>query len=295
LLDYELSETTDYLQGTDITVELLDEWQNKDQLEKHIRQIVKYSNLAAQVFFNGELLEQATPGLPELSDDISDIRKCEYQYLIVRFKGLFMFSQYAPANQGYYFDCKLNARDSLSQNRESWRDKCEGQTAFQKFYQTLTQNTTSGISCQVASKRAEKQWNGNKFVDGIYFKGDAPLKLSKRQKSLCALALVISEMAGQEIGLQDFGFFNDNSGRGYWDGCRIYLNSNYFDGDDYELGAIGTIIHELSHRAGHDHSESFILHFQEAIFAIFLKNYSGINPIRAKVRQMEKQIFPKST
>lgn len=281
--------------GTKITIKFARDWPEYEALEAvlrhHLISILSYSNLPTQVTWNGEAIDQAAPSPVELDTETAAIRKMSDKNanrIIVRFNGLYMFHQYS--NHAYYYDCKGHSRDALTQNRESFRSDTIYRKGFQEFVNTLANNSRSGIAAQASY---QKHKDINVFHHGIEYKGThLPKKMSKREKSIYSLCKAAGEMVGFELSPRKFGFYSDHSFRGFYADQKLWINSTkeIFQGEDWELQCIETFFHELSHEEGHEHDESFISDFGQR-WVRFLKEHSGINPLRARMRQIEKETF----
>ncbi len=288
-LDYTL-ESAPYHHGTNITIEFAPGWPDSmDEIEQQLRWVVSVSNIPMQVYFNGELLEQATPAPVGLEDEFAIIREYDKPQILVRFDGLIMFEHDSPSAKGYFYDVKVPGRDCLNQNRQQFRDESPIYTAFWKFKNSLSANVSQGVSAAISYRKVK---DTKKYINGILYLGyELPNHMSKRQKSLVALTLVVARIMKVEIGLQHFGFFLDDQFGGIGNTERIFLNPNHFNGDDWEWQAIKVIKHELTHFKGlGDHDERYVS-MSDDLFLDFIKDFSGINPIRAKMRMEEKSIF----
>jgi len=207
---------------------------------------------------------------------------------IVRFKGLYMFYSSAPNHAGYIYDCKSPSREALTQNRESFRNGTDSYKHFNEFIRTVTNNSISGYSTATKVKKAE-ELGGE--VNGMYYIG-LPPKLMKKHKQFFCLAKVVLNRLKHGLELDDFGICRIPGVKGLCKGRRIYINPDYFDGEDWEFDCITTIIHELTHRNGYmEHDESFICS-NGIDMTTWMKSFTGINPVRAEMRKWEKAYFP---
>lgn len=292
-IDYKLYRQTEFdkcILGTKISIKFSKNWPDYDCLESvlkdELKTIVGMSTLKAKIYWNGELIEQAPDSPIELDEETAIIRKGVKPGIVVRFNGLYMFSQYS--NHSYFYDCKGHSRDALNQNRESFRFGIYKEK-YSSFLNTLANNNQSGISAQADY---QKKKDTQRVIEGITFVSDnLPYKLSKRQKSIYALCQTVCEMMGWVLPKSHFGFYVNPNVRGLGSPSAIFINPEYFMGDDWELDCINTFMHEWCHYKGYSHDESFINYFG-SLWVKFMDKYSGINPLKARTRIIEKREFP---
>lgn len=294
VINYDITEETDIdncLLGTEIEIEFAEFWPGYDNLEnilkEHIQNIISQSSIVPRIYWNGEEIKSLTMPAIELDEPTAIIRKAPNTGIIIRFNGLYMF-KHGSTKHSYFYDCKGHSRDALNQNRESFRAG-DYREAYNSFVNTLANNNQSGISAQADF---QKKKDTQRVIEGItFFSDNLPYKLSKRQKSIYALCQTVCEMMGWTLPKSHFGFYVNPNVRGLGSQSAIFINPEYFLGDDWELGCVETFIHEWCHYKGYSHDESFINYFGR-LWVKFMKQYSGINPLKARARIIEKREFP---
>lgn len=276
--------------GTQITIKFGDWWKGAkttDEWLAIIKFILDNSCIAAKVTFNGVVIPCLPPTEPSLSNDQFEVRECKENYIRVRFNGLYMFRYGYTHKGGYYFDVKPHhkSRDVLTQNREGFRSGTELEAKANNYRNQVTNNSVSGLSAGI---NYHKSLNTIREINGIRFQGTDAV-LTKRRKMIVSLCCAVSrQLFGRDIIIN---FYGDSRVKGLWADGRIWINSDYFEKEEWELELIETFLHEYIHSRGCDHDEDFIIKFGE-VWVRFLKSYKGLNPLKAEMRAIEKFLFP---
>lgn len=293
VINYSLTEKEDmdsWVIGTKIKIKFSEAW-GETNLENHLHFIMKRSSIAAKVYWNGRLVEQAESKAAELETEFATIRKGNGENLVVvRFGGLCMFVQHS--NHSYFYDCKGHSRDALRQNREGFRSG-DHQQAFYRFINTISQNSMSGISAAAHAQKTTEIVQ----INGIAYRGfERGKKMTNREQQIWAFCRAVLEKFDfcykfGSFRMTRFGFYRSPNAKGVCDGSWIWINPDSFQGENWQIPLMETFIHEYVHLIGHmSHDEAFISKFGQ-IFAHVMENYSGINPLMADMRRIKKEMF----
>lgn len=300
-IHYELKEC-EPIKGSIFRLKLDDSWSfNYINPEKIFKDLLSHSFGTVKATFNGENIPFGEKTPIFLSKETAEIREMEGEngMVIVRFNGLYMFSDYLFSNyffsKSYYYDVIGSSRDALTQNREGFKSGTRFYLEYQEFRSTLSNNSQSGVYAEASF---QKNKNSGAIYDGIQYSGDVPTrirtKITKREKMIfCLCFYIAAEYLDYTLVKGDFGFYFDDNIKGLWADSKIWINPNYFSqttDDDWIYDCIMTFFHEYVHKLGHGHNESFIINFQR-IVGDFIKRYTGIAPIKAKMRTYESIFF----
>lgn len=289
-LGYDLTENNPYFSGTEIKIVFPSNWPNEmGGLEKELKDILSFSEIKCEIYFNGVKLEEKSVYSRALDKDLSVIKETEQikGQVIVRFNGLYMFSQYSGCKIGYYWDSKGSSREVLNQNRSSFKDGTEHATEFNKFIRGLSTSVNSGVANEFSHKN-----KSSKIVEGIKCEGyNIPSKLSKRHKSIYSGMIIITETLGYALEWTQMYFYFDDEFGGMGGNGKISVNPNCLDGDNWLWELIRIVIHEMTHAKGDMYHDQDFIRSEELLFMTFMKEFSGINPLMAKIRLKEKEIF----
>jgi hypothetical protein len=277
--------------GCHIGIKFGDYWPEFNVFQT-LKDVLGWSDIKAEVYYNDEKVEVEKLKIVESYDapdaTISKANERLCAGTIVRFNGLYMFYSSAPNHAGYIYNCKSPSREALTQNRESFRNGTDSYKHFNEFIRTVTNNSISGYSTATKVKKAE-ELGGE--VCGMHYIG-LPPKLMKKHKQFFCLAKTVLNRLNQDLEPYNFGICRIDGIMGLCKERRIYINPDYFDGEDWEFDCITTIIHELTHRSGYmEHNESFIS-ANDICMTTWMKSFTGINPVRAEMRKWEKAYFP---
>lgn len=280
--------------GTRIKVELGDWWIDR-YFEKQIRAIVMLSDIDCQIYYNGVKVDVAKiKGTREFNGAKMDVSRCaegiSNGQVFIRFNGLYMFTNSVNNPASFFLDVKGHSREALNQSRESFRYGTPFNNEYNGIIDTLNSNSISGFH---ANKAANETRNKICIHSGIEYRGAFVNRPSKREKMIASLAYAIMvDIFRCGFNFKDsFGFIFDNGLNGLYSDGKMWVNPDKFQGEDWELDCAETIIHEYTHFQGYyQHDESFIKAFGQYM-TTFIKGYSGISPLRAKMRQAEKILF----
>jgi hypothetical protein len=269
-------------------------------IKEKLEYILSNSYGDAIVSFNGETIEFGEKGPIYLSKGTADIRqnKNTSYRIIIRFGGLYMFEDYSTGNS-YFYDVKGSSRDALVQNREGFKSGTQFYNDYYLFRSELTNNSSTGVYAAASfQKQADKP---DLYKEGIQYSGDdipkniaESIRVSKREKMIYSLCFwVAANFCELYLSKDKFGFYFDPGLRGLWANGKIWMNPNFFastENDDWIYDCIVVFIHEYVHYMGHGHDESFIL-AENRLYTKFLKAHTGLAPIKAGMRAMEKALF----
>jgi hypothetical protein len=295
---YSLEKGHEDYRGTEIKIYLGEWWTpTLGEFKNALRKIVHYSDFSLSgrpfsVEFNGEKLVKEAKEQFQFERGLFKIYEGgAVGYNTIRFNGLIMFSYYTGSGKAYIFECAAASKDALSQNREGFNQNHQAYSEYTSLSNELTRNSSSGFTAAASVERTKNdEVTTEKGIVLRGFKGQT--KLSKRQKMIFCLCRAVGEIFEKEgwSPPKMIHFYRDSNLRGLWADGKIWINSDYFEGKDWELETIEVFLHEWMHKRGYDHDERFISNFG-SFWVIFLRNYSGIGPIRARMRQIEKEFF----
>lgn len=293
------------VKGSQFKLKLSENWPGLEYLPPldALKKIARLSYGDFKATFNGEEIPFGDKSPVVLTLKTAEIREKNenLSLVIVRFNGLYMFSDYSPGNKSYYYDVIGSSREALTQNRERFKSDTPFYVEYHDFHSTLCNNSSSGIH---AAASVEKCKDVFVYCDEIQYSGpDLPMekqingvkKVSKREKMIYSLCFTIAtELCGLlSFRKSMFGFYYDDGIKGLWADSKIWINPDKFsqtENDNWIYDCIVTFIHEYIHYLGHGHNESFIS-MENQLYAKFLKQFTGIAPIKAKMRAIEKVLF----
>ena len=302
-VNFRLFENQKARQGTKIKIRLFAPEIQKDFREQ-LKFIIDRSFFACEIYFNGELFKTKFI-CPESNTETGIIFPCEFpNKVIVRLGGLFSFDVYTNSSKGYIYEVAGKSKDAFTQNREGFQQGTKFLQDFAAFESKLNNNVMSGIDAEVSFRKSRETMTN---YCGIEIAGCVPVgfKAGKKHRMIFSYCKAICEMIGINLNKQDFGFYFDSDCKGLYAQGRIYINPDCFSGENWEIDIISTLLHECIHSnlplrssklrnlnvtGGKQHDEAFISEFG-VLFSLFLENYSGINPIKSKMREIEKSEF----
>lgn len=302
-VNFRLYENQKARQGTKIKIRLFAPEVQKD-FRDQLKFIVDRSFFACEIYFNGELFKTKFR-MPESATETGAIFPCEFENrIIVRLGGLFSFDTHTNSSKGYIYEVVGKSKDAFTQNREGFQQNTKFLQDFAAFESKLNNNTLSGIDAEVKFRKSRQTITD---FHGIEIAGNIPenFKPGKKHKMIFSYCKAVCEMVGIKLFKHKFGFYFDSSFKGLCAGERIYINPDYFNGENWETEIIETLLHECIHSSlplqstrlselnitgNKQHNEAFINEFG-SLFSLFLKSYSGINPIKSRMREIEKSEF----
>lgn len=296
-INYSLSTVgeDDTIMGTIIKIYFGDWFSPSGQEIKNKLQIIaNLSDIALKIFFNGEQITKKETESYLFERGLFKIhqRADKTNQVIVRFGGLYMFSCYAQTGNTIVFDCAAPSKDALSQNREAFASESQSNKEFQALISELTKNSSSGFAAAASVERTKSDTVS--VENGILLRGyNGQNRLSKRQKMIWSLCEAARELVYSYVHFRmpTIHFYRDSQFNGICCEGKIWLNSDKFEGrEGWEFKAIETYFHEVMHANGYDHDEQFISKFGQ-MWVIFLEKFSGLNPLKARMREIEKNTF----
>lgn len=293
------------IKGTEIKIWLSDSFPNfcysetkSEAIKKHLSYIVSRSYLGnCYVFFGEDKIDSAPYQESEYSYETAQIRSNNFERIIIRFNGLYMFEEYSPCDKGYYYDCAGHSSQALTQNREGFRSDTKYKQDFDAFYLKISENKVSGLKAAIDYERSKEK--PPVVFNGIKYAGPdshlIPAKMSKRHRMIYGVcAAVYSYITGKILSKDDFGFWYSNNQRGLCADAKMWINPTFWEEEWTEkeiLKLVEVFIHEYTHWMGdYNHDEKYILSYGD-YWVKFLEVYSGIAPLKKMAGSMESMAF----
>ena len=317
VINYNLEENHPFIYGTEIKIWFSSEFPRpsgmSDAIKGQLDYILGHSALSASVYYSlnnsPETLISCRPSLsqtePEMEYQSAQIRSGNFtNKVIIRFKGLYMFESWANCDKGYYYDCLLPSKESLTQNREGFRSDSPADKQYSEFYIRISENKISGIQAEIDHKKAKKKerefprdFHGIRYSGPDFEPATMGNKMPKRHKMIFGIcAAVYSMIHNNSFGdspllhTDNFGFWYSFNQKGLCSDGKMWINPSCFEGEwneDTIFNLIEVFIHEYTHWIGEvSHNESFILAFGR-YWVKFLGFYTGISNVKKLGSAME--------